>query len=174
MPLRDHFHPPLRDERHWEGFHSKWANALVDELNENLLPPGYFAEPHVHLGTRVEIDAATFQQQSPNGAGARPTASATAVRAWTPPAPTLVLPAAFPDTFEVQVISTETSSPAGTRTCTTRWCDSYPPRTPCCSPRNPLSMRRRIVRSAAARKTKWTPGCHRWRSGKRCLPCPWL
>src|SRR4051794_27866536 len=38
MPLRDHFHPPLSEERHWEGFHSKWANVLVDELNQTLLP----------------------------------------------------------------------------------------------------------------------------------------
>jgi hypothetical protein len=108
MPLLDHFRPPLSEERHWEGFHSKWANVLVDELNENLLPQGYFAEPHVHQGPRVEIDAATFQQQSANGASGPQAATATtAVRTWTPPVPTLVLPAAFPDTFAVQVIRTE-------------------------------------------------------------------
>jgi hypothetical protein len=64
MPLLDHFHPPLSEERHWEGFYSKWANVLVDELNETLLPSGYFAEPHVHMGARVEIDAATFEGES--------------------------------------------------------------------------------------------------------------
>ena len=64
MPLLDHFHPPLSEERHWEGFHSKWANVLVDALNETLLPSGYFAEPHVHRGARVEIDAATFEGES--------------------------------------------------------------------------------------------------------------
>src|SRR4029079_12493677 len=47
MPLLDHFHPPLSDERRWRGFHSKWANVLVDELNETLLPEGYFAEPQI-------------------------------------------------------------------------------------------------------------------------------
>ena len=52
MPLLDHFHPPLSEERHWEAFHSKWANVLVDELNDTLLPAGYFAEPHVHMGAR--------------------------------------------------------------------------------------------------------------------------
>lgn len=108
MPLLDHFHPPLSEERHWEGFHSKWANVLVDELNQTLLPAGYFAEPHVHAGARVEIDAATFE----GGASSRPvTDGATAVlppRTWAPPAPTLVLPAAFPDAFEVQVFGTET------------------------------------------------------------------
>ncbi|MBL8796991.1 MAG: DUF4058 family protein [Planctomycetia bacterium] len=103
MPLLDHFHPPLSDERHWEGFHSKWANTLVDELNENLLPAGYFAEPHVHAGARVEIDAATFLGES---AALGPRVGATA----TLPAfaaPTLVMPLTFGETFEVQVIGTE-------------------------------------------------------------------
>ncbi len=36
-------------QRHWEGFHSKWAGAIVDNLN-NELSPGYFAEPNIHLG----------------------------------------------------------------------------------------------------------------------------
>lgn len=57
MKLLDHFHPPLRGERRWEGFHSAWANSLVDHLNERL-PTGYFAEPAVHFG--IEIDAAAF------------------------------------------------------------------------------------------------------------------
>lgn len=108
MPLLDHFHPPLSEERHWDGFHSKWANVLVDELNQALLPPGYFAEPHVHVGARVEIDAATFE--GANGAARTTQGGATAVlpaRPWAPPEPTLVMPAAFPDAFEVQVISTE-------------------------------------------------------------------
>src|SRR4051812_28715078 len=68
MPVLDHFHPPLSEERHWEGFHSKWANVLVDELNQTLLPKGYFAEPHIHRGPRVEIDAATFSSQRPGPA----------------------------------------------------------------------------------------------------------
>lgn len=50
MPLLDHFHPPLSEERHWEGFHSKWSNVLVDELNQTQLPAGYFAEPRRNSG----------------------------------------------------------------------------------------------------------------------------
>lgn len=100
MPLLDHFHPPLSDERHWEGFHSKWANALVDDLNERLLPPGYFAEPELHFGTRVEIDAATFARRS----AAPPVAPLPISQ---PCTPTLVMPAIFSDTFEVQIISTD-------------------------------------------------------------------
>ena len=108
MPLLDHFHPPLSEERHWDGFHSKWANVLVDELNEPLLPQGYFAEPHVHSGGRVEIDAATFNGQDAHEQSSRQGAAVLPVRTWVPLAPTLVMPATFPDTFEVQVFGTET------------------------------------------------------------------
>lgn len=109
MPLLDHFHPPLSEERHWDGFHSKWANVLVDALNETLLPPGYFAEPHVHIGAPVEIDAATFERGHTDGPARTPDgATATLpVQVWSPSAPTLVMPAAFPDTFEVRVFRTE-------------------------------------------------------------------
>ena len=57
MPLLDHFHAPLSEERHWDGFHSKWANALVDDLNQNLLPEGYFAEPRLRAGAGVQMGA---------------------------------------------------------------------------------------------------------------------
>jgi Protein of unknown function (DUF4058) len=109
MPLLDHFHPPLSEERHWEGFHSKWANVLVDALNETLLPPGYFAEPHVHLGASVvEIDAATFEGESaPKRPAHNGAVAVHPVRTWAPPEPTLVMPAAFPDTFEVRIIDAE-------------------------------------------------------------------
>jgi hypothetical protein len=108
MPLLDHFHPPLSEERHWDGFHSKWANTLVDELNETLLPEGYFAEPHVHAGARVEIDAATFLGEAPGGSRVRDAATATLpARVWSPPEPNVVMPAVFGETFEVQVIRTE-------------------------------------------------------------------
>ena len=60
MPLLDHFHPPLFPRRRWESFHTNWAGAIADALNEDLLPEGYFAEEHAHLGPRVEIDVATF------------------------------------------------------------------------------------------------------------------
>ena len=63
MPLLDHFHPPLQGHRHWEGFHGRWAAAMTDGLNENL-PPEYFAEFQVTLGTRIEVDVATFTEDS--------------------------------------------------------------------------------------------------------------
>jgi hypothetical protein len=105
MPLRDHFHPPLSEERHWESFHATWAGSIADDLNRRL-PEGYFAEEHTGGGGAVEIDVATF-----NGAARQtPTASAAAVaeQVWSPPAPTLTIPAVFSDTFEVRVFATRT------------------------------------------------------------------
>jgi hypothetical protein len=107
MPLLDHFHAPLAPRRHWESFHVNWAGAMADALNERLLPEGYFAEEHAQLGARVEIDVATFAESA---AAPQPPERATAtlpVRVWTPPTPTLVLPAAFPDSFEVLVFASE-------------------------------------------------------------------
>jgi hypothetical protein len=44
MQLLDHFHPPLSMVRHWESFHARWAAAIADVLNDELLPTEYFAE----------------------------------------------------------------------------------------------------------------------------------
>lgn len=102
MPLLDHFHPPLSEERHWEGFHSKWANSLVDHLNEEWLPPGFFAEPQVRRANMVEIDVTESWDRPAHGETAT-----LPVRVWAPRAPTIVMPAAVPDTFEVRVVHTE-------------------------------------------------------------------
>src|SRR5262249_30080801 len=61
MPLLDHFHAPLSLTHHWESFHARWAAAIADALNLNLLPPEYLAEVQVHVGSRVEIDVATLE-----------------------------------------------------------------------------------------------------------------
>ena len=55
MPLLDHFHPPLGLNRHWESFHSRWAAAIADSLNQGLLPDGYFAEAQVQVGGRLPV-----------------------------------------------------------------------------------------------------------------------
>ncbi len=99
MPLLDHFHPPLADERHWESFHSAWAAEIMAHLNQGVLPAGYFAEAQIHLGGRVEVDVASFVKDNHNGAGnggvALQTEEATGV---------LTMPAVFPDEIEVLVI----------------------------------------------------------------------
>jgi hypothetical protein len=104
MPLRDHFHSPLKDQEDWESFHSAWANTMVRHLNSRWLPRHYRSAPQAHLGALVEVDVATFEEERPllnvggsNGGGA------TAV--WAPSRPTASIAVALPaqDAFEVRV-----------------------------------------------------------------------
>ena len=64
MPLKDHFHLPWSEQNPWEGFHSAWANTMVRHLNGHCLPRRFRAMPHVHLGSFVETDLATLEQDS--------------------------------------------------------------------------------------------------------------
>lgn len=110
MPLLDHFHPPLLGHRHWEGFHGWWAAAIAGRLNE-VLPREYFAEFQVTLGTRIEVDVATFQEAEPPeepAADGPAVAVQTQTQLWAPPIPAAVVPAIFPDEFEVRVFSSAT------------------------------------------------------------------
>jgi len=108
MPLLDHFHPPLLGTRHWEGFHGWWSAAMAASLNEHL-PEEYFAEFQVTLGTRIEVDVATFSEDSEhessdgNGGG-----KAVQTLTWAPPTATAIMPAVFPDIFEVRIFSNMT------------------------------------------------------------------
>jgi hypothetical protein len=105
MPLLDHFHLPLLGARHWEGFYGWWAVAMSDVLNE-ILPNEYFAEFQVTVGTRIEVDVATFTENgAPEPSASGGTATAVETEVWAPPAPAAVFPAVFPDDFEVQVFS---------------------------------------------------------------------
>jgi hypothetical protein len=108
MPLLDHFYLPLSAYRHWESFHARWAGSISDALNQDLLPPGYFAEAQVHVGSRVEVDVATFDYQVRNRAGDAGGGTTTLpVRVWAPPAPAHAMPAIFPDSLEVLVFNSE-------------------------------------------------------------------
>src|ERR1700722_18728041 len=98
MPLRDHFHPPLMDQRHWESFHAAWATEIMRTLNRKVLPPGCFAEAQVHVGSRVEIDIATFEQNQHELTGAtEANGGGVAVETWAAPVTSLVMPAIFSD-----------------------------------------------------------------------------
>ncbi len=106
MPLRDHFRPPLSDRRSWEGFHGGWPMMIVNALGERL-PQRYIAEPQVHLGSSIEIDVATYEEdaddrtiEDDNGG------VATAV--WAPPRPTLAVATDLGnlDEYEVRVYDT--------------------------------------------------------------------
>ncbi len=109
MPLLDHFHPPLSAERRWESFHSSWATKLADALTERWLPPNYIAEEHAHLGPSVEIDVAPFEREaSATEEAGGGTVATVGPKEWAPPAADGLLPAVFPDTFEVRVLATDT------------------------------------------------------------------
>jgi hypothetical protein len=102
MPLLDHFHPPLSVERPWEGIHGAWASTIAARLNEDQLPPDYFAMPLITIGGRVEVDVGTFQSSDP----ADPGNGAVATAVWAPPRPSLTAAVEFidPDAYEVQVL----------------------------------------------------------------------
>lgn len=91
MPLLDHFHPPLRGPRRWEGFHHAWAANIAQHLNREVLPADYFAESEISLGPTLEIDVANFAL--PNGLGVSGDRTATAV--WAPSMPALSFPVDF-------------------------------------------------------------------------------
>src|SRR5262249_33979614 len=99
----DHFHAPLSDLHHWESFHAAWATEIMRTLNRGVLPPRCFAETQVHLGSRVEIDVPTYDRGAEPAVPANGPAGGAAVATWAPPATSLIMPAVFPDEFEVQV-----------------------------------------------------------------------
>src|SRR5262245_55907717 len=105
MPLLDHFHPPLSERRPWESFHTTWAAALADSLNE-VLPPGFIALETVHAGAAVEIDVSTFAEPA-RAEGGRGGASTLQQTVWVPAAAPVVLPATFPEGCTIEIVSTE-------------------------------------------------------------------
>ena len=111
MPLRDHFRPPLDDRTSWDGFHGQWPAVITLELSRKL-PRRYVAAPHVHLGSSIEIDVATYEEdeaasQGSGGVGNGGGGLATAV--WAPPRPTLAVTTDLPtlDEYEVRVYDTK-------------------------------------------------------------------
>src|SRR5438309_7224067 len=87
--LRDHFHPPLKGERHWESFHSAWIIELIKSLNV-FLPEDYYAEANVRYG--IEIDVATYRGAPDRSADA--VHEAAVMTAWTVPSPSMTVPLA--------------------------------------------------------------------------------
>ncbi|MBY0230434.1 MAG: DUF4058 family protein [Gemmataceae bacterium] len=95
MPLHDHFHPPLSRLFQWQSFHHAWATVLAFDINRGL-PPGYFAQPSVHLTVEYDVSALRRHGASPASGG------------YDPGDPSLTLATATAlDSAEVQVISTE-------------------------------------------------------------------
>jgi Protein of unknown function (DUF4058) len=100
MPLLDHFHPPLHGPRRWEGFHHAWATVVAQQLNQDTLPPDYFAEPEISVGPELEIDVATLKLTP-----AKPNRDGIATIAWSPPRPALAAKVDFArlDSYEIHV-----------------------------------------------------------------------
>src|SRR5436190_24104214 len=84
VPLLDHFHPPLSERRPWESFHTTWASALADLLNQEILPAGYIALEQIHAGAAIEIDVATFGDASSAGTANGGGTVAVASKVWVP------------------------------------------------------------------------------------------
>ncbi len=110
MPLLDHFHPPIYPVRHWESLHAVWLTSIMARLNQGILPPNYFAEAQVHVGSRFEVDVGSFEETTqeslelPTGGG---TAVAVEPRVWLAPPPVGTLPAVFPDSLEGLIYADE-------------------------------------------------------------------
>jgi hypothetical protein len=102
MPLLDHFHPPLHGPRRWEGFHHAWATTIAQQLNQETLPAGYYAEPEISLGPTLEIDVATLELTN---SAMEPSAVGVAMAVWSPPRPRFAPRVDFAhlDTYEVRV-----------------------------------------------------------------------
>jgi hypothetical protein len=99
----------LSVERRWESFFCNWATKLADTLTERWLPPNYVVEEHAHFSPSIEIDVGTFEKEA-SGTGEEGSGVVATVSplVWAPPAADGVLPAVFPYTFEVRVLSTDT------------------------------------------------------------------
>jgi Protein of unknown function (DUF4058) len=104
MPLRDHFRPPVSKKSSWEGFHAIWPACIVHQLR-NQLPPGFTAEPRVHLGTLMEIDVGALESEDVHQSGTSSSNGNTgiATATWTAAAPAIAVDTDPPDEYEYEV-----------------------------------------------------------------------
>ena len=103
MPLRDHFRPPVSKKSSWEGFHAMWPTCIVQQLRKQL-PPGFVAEPRVHLGTLMEIDLGALESVDALGVGAPGGNSNNGTAAaWTATLPAVAVETEPPDEYEYEV-----------------------------------------------------------------------
>jgi len=114
MPLRDHFHKPLKDECPWTSFHATWGVEIAKRLNALLRTLDYRSHPEVRLGTQVEVDVGTFERErnpgefdphEANGSNGGGLAVAAPEKVYAPPLPALSAEVVFaePDLFEVKI-----------------------------------------------------------------------
>jgi hypothetical protein len=102
MPLRDHFHPPVSKQSSWEGFHGGWPMVIVQQLRKQL-PPGFVAEPRVHLGTLMEVDVGALEADEAPPIGRANGNGGVATAAWSAAAPVVAVETDPPDEYEYEV-----------------------------------------------------------------------
>ena len=102
MPLRDHFRPPVSKKASWEGFHGMWPASVVQQLRKQL-PPGYVAEPRVHLGTLMEVDVGALEADEAPRIGRAIDNGGVATAVWTATDPVVAVETDPPDEFEYEV-----------------------------------------------------------------------
>ena len=103
MPLRDHFRPPVVKKSSWEGFHAMWPARIVLDLRP-ILPPGYVAEPRVHLGTAMEIDIGALEiRDEPDYGVTSRSNGGTATATWTGGPAVVTLETDPPEEYEYEV-----------------------------------------------------------------------
>jgi hypothetical protein len=103
MPLRDHFRPPVSQQRSWGEIHAQWPAVIVQQLGQ-LLPPRYSAGPRVHLASEIEIDVATFVSEPAVATyGTTDPQAVLAPPLWKPGEPTLTVETDLADFDEYQV-----------------------------------------------------------------------
>lgn len=112
MPLRDHFHPPISRTSTYQEVHGGWPMVIVQQLGR-LLPSNFVAGPHVHVGAQVEVDVATFENESAGTYGEVRHGDAehlgVTTQLWAPPQPSLQVQTALGDfdEYEVRVYDTQ-------------------------------------------------------------------
>lgn len=102
MPLRDHFRPPASKKSSWEGFHATWPTCIVQQLRKQL-PPGFVAEPRVHLGTLMDIDVGALESNDAPRLGASSGNGSTATATWTASPPAVAVETEPPHEYEYEV-----------------------------------------------------------------------
>ena len=102
MPLRDHFHSPVRHR--WDAVYGMWPAEIVRQLF-TILPKGFEAAPTVKLGASFEIDIATFEQNHSEGGEPSSSSGENGAAPAVAPSPTLTLEADLSefDEYEVRI-----------------------------------------------------------------------
>lgn len=101
MPLRDHFHPPLRDNPPWTSINTLWVAGLIRWLNRTLPKDVYQARAEARLGSAIEADVAEYERLSANGPAQDGGGVATLPEVDVAVA---TIPAVFPDEFAVHMV----------------------------------------------------------------------